>query len=178
MNQAPGRCFPCGLHRAGLTYSDPRRSPRSLSFPSFARRRIRRLAWSGVTEHSSAASVRVTWPWASTYCSPDGGRARCHGLAASPVSSLPGQAGSSHPPVAYRVARLPVPLVRRHRTRNGAGKPVTGLRRSSGRRTSRTRPQQMHSVSWPNASSFVFTRHGVIGRDSRGPTALGGRRGL
>ena len=29
------------------------------------------------------------------------------------------------------------PLVRRHRTRNGTGKPVTGLRRSSGRRTSR-----------------------------------------
>jgi ABC-type hemin transport system ATPase subunit len=61
---------------------------------------------------------------------------------------------------------------------NGAGKTTTGLRRSSGRRTSRTRPQQMHSVSWPNASSFVFRRHGVIGRDSRGPTALGGRRGL
>jgi ABC-2 type transport system ATP-binding protein len=34
---------------------------------------------------------------------------------------LPDQAGSSHPPAA-RVARLPVPLVRRHRTRNGAGK--------------------------------------------------------
>jgi hypothetical protein len=34
--------------------------------------------------------------------------ARCHGLAASTVSSLPSQAGSSHPPVAYRVARLPV----------------------------------------------------------------------
>jgi hypothetical protein len=34
--------------------------------------------------------------------------AQCHGLAAPPVSFLPGQAGSSHPPVAYRVARLPV----------------------------------------------------------------------
>ena len=56
------------IHRAGLTYSDPRRSPRSWSFPSFARRRSRRLAWSGVSEHSSAAWVRVIWPWASTYC--------------------------------------------------------------------------------------------------------------
>ncbi len=58
---------------------------------------------------------------------PDGGRARCHGLAASPVSFLPGQAGSMHPPVAYRVARLPVSLVRRDRTRNGAGQPISGL---------------------------------------------------
>ncbi len=39
-----------------------------------------------------------------------------------PRQFLPGQATSSHPPVAYRMARLPVPLVRRHRTRNGAGK--------------------------------------------------------
>src|ERR1039458_9481326 len=39
------------------------------------------------------------------------------------VSAQPG--GSSHPPVAYRVARLPVPLVRQHWTRNGAGKTVT-----------------------------------------------------
>ena len=54
-----GRGFPCVLHRAGLTYSYPRRSPRSSSFPSLARRRSRRHAWSGVSEHSSAASVRV-----------------------------------------------------------------------------------------------------------------------
>ena len=33
-------------------------------------------------------------------------------------------------PHACRVARLPVPLVRWHRTRNGAGNPVTGLRHS------------------------------------------------
>jgi len=39
---------------------------------------------------------------------PDGRRAQCHGLAAPPVSFLPDQAGSSHPPIAYRVARLPV----------------------------------------------------------------------
>ncbi len=44
-----------------------------------------------------------------------------------PVSFLPSQAGSSHPPVAYRVARLSVSLVRRHRMRNGAGKPATEL---------------------------------------------------
>ena len=43
------------------------------------------------------------------------------------VNSLPGQPGSSHPPVAYRMARLPDPLVRQHRTRNGAGK-TTALR--------------------------------------------------
>jgi hypothetical protein len=58
---------------------------------------------------------------------PDGRRAQCHGLAAPPASFLPSQAGSSHPPVAYRVARLPVPLVRPNRTRNGTGKPDTGL---------------------------------------------------
>jgi hypothetical protein len=45
-------------------------------------------------------------PWPG---SPDGGRARCHGLAASPVSSLPGQAGISHPPVAYRVPQCRSP---------------------------------------------------------------------
>lgn len=51
--------------------------------------------------------------------------ARCHGLAAPPVSSLPGQASISHQPVAYRVPRVPVLLVRRHRTRNGTGKTTT-----------------------------------------------------
>ena len=51
-----------------MRHPDPRRSPRSLSFRSFARRRSRRRAWSGVSEHRSAASVRVIWPWASTYC--------------------------------------------------------------------------------------------------------------
>jgi hypothetical protein len=50
-----------------------------------------------------------------------------YGLAAPPVSFLPGQAGSSHPPVAYRVDGCRFPLVRWHRTRSGAGKPVTGL---------------------------------------------------
>ena len=54
--------------------------------------------------------------------SPDGRRAQCHGLAAPPVSFLPSQTGSSHPPVAYRMARLPVPLVRRHRMRSSVGK--------------------------------------------------------
>lgn len=39
---------------------------------------------------------------------PDGRRAQCHDLAAPPVSFLPSQAGSSHPPVAYRMARLSV----------------------------------------------------------------------
>jgi hypothetical protein len=39
---------------------------------------------------------------------PDGGRAQCQGQAAPPVSFLPAQAGSSHPPVAYRQHGLPV----------------------------------------------------------------------
>ena len=56
---------------------------------------------------------------------PDGGRGQCHGLAAPPVSFLPSQAGSSHPPVATGWQSCRFPLVRWHRTRNGAGKTTT-----------------------------------------------------
>ena len=50
----------------------------------------------------------VFLPWSGN---PDGGRAQWHGLAAHPVSSLPGQVGSSHPPVARpgRGQAVPVP---------------------------------------------------------------------
>jgi hypothetical protein len=45
----------------------------------------------------------VFLPWPGR---PDDGRARCHGLAASSLSSLPGQAGISHPPTARHDRRF------------------------------------------------------------------------
>jgi hypothetical protein len=53
--------------------------------------------------------------------------ALCHGRAAPP--SQPARRAVATP-AASRVTRLPVPLVRRRRTRSGIGKPVTELRRS------------------------------------------------
>ncbi len=55
---------------------------------------------------------------------PDGGHTHCHGVAALLARFRSGQAGSIHPHVVYRVARLSV-SAGRHKTRNGAGKTTT-----------------------------------------------------
>jgi hypothetical protein len=85
-----------------------------------------------------ARTPRAPEAWAVTVISTAGRRReRVHLLYPAPpgcpsprFSSQPG--GSSHPPVAYRAVRLPFLLVRRHRMRNGVGKPVTGLWHSFG----------------------------------------------
>ena len=93
---------------------------------------------------------------------------------------LPSQTGSSHPPVAYRVARLSFSLVRPHRMSNGAGK--TTLRRKI-RRTVTCRapalPDRADLESSLRPGAAVGRDPGGSARAARaGPGAMGALRAV
>ena len=72
-------------------------------------RSVNACTWRGLmTVKCRRSSVAISVSPRRSAMAPDGRRAPCHGLAATPVSFLPSQTGSSHPPDAYRMARLPV----------------------------------------------------------------------